>query len=204
MQLLESHEMRLYAGGLCSTDYDPNQWVWEYENGDPNSIYDDNTIAGDAFSAWMSGGAADAAMHEFLRTIDVRTAPINPDASLVAAVTSFLFDLIGIDTGFDPMTGLRRDGQDPGAGCGNHATDWIVPDSVFGIDIMPACTAHDMDYANQIGRDLADNNFRQAVYYSALSQGAPEWAAGVLSAVYYTAVHTLGGDSYEAAGKPDQ
>jgi hypothetical protein len=194
MRILESHEILLVAGGFMSDNSD--DWLNQYQNG---YQYDENAIMGEAFGyAMMNANSTEAI--EQLQYFDIHYAPANPDASLVAALTAGILGIIGIETGFDAATGLRVDGLPAGSGCGNVSTDWIVPDRIFGIDVAADCVKHDIDYRNQIGKDNADNIFRQSVYDSSVRQGAPEWAAGVLSWIYYEAVHNLGTNSYNAAG----
>ncbi|WP_343633886.1 hypothetical protein [Roseateles sp.] len=201
MRVLERHEMKIVCGGFSSDPFE--QWrdeglndVLGWMNG---REYGDEDFMGEAFGDLMSRGYGDALHREMLVEIPTNL-PANPDGSLMAAITAGLFGLIGMDTGFDPQTGLRRDGLPAGAGCGNKSTDWIVPDRIGNVDLVAICRRHDRGYADQIGKDFADLIFRKEVHDAFIDAGKPRWYADLVADVYYTAVKNLGQASYDEAG----
>jgi len=95
--------------------------------------------------------------------------------------------------------------RDAKCGCGT-AKSWIVPDTIYGLNIKPVCCIHDYDYfkgRTQGDRERADYRFLRNLM-EAIDQ-APGFVNGLLrmprrrrALKYYEAVNAYGDDAFWA------
>ena len=90
--------------------------------------------------------------------------------------------------------------------CGTRWLDWIIPDSLFGIDFSDACRWHDDDYSAPGGktRDECDDKFLGAMVRKARKYGwwRRFWARR-FALDYYAAVCDFGQDAWNCCRAND-
>ena len=89
-------------------------------------------------------------------------------------------------------------------GCGTGWNEKIVPDTIYGLDIRPACCRH--DYAYEVGltendKSIADFEFLQNLLIlidNCDKWWYPKWLARRRAITYYDAVLRFGNDAFYA------
>lgn len=97
-------------------------------------------------------------------------------------------------------------------GCGPGSLgDWLVPDTIYGLSIKPACSIHDYMYSvGECDDDKTDaddvllNNLVRIIR-AATSSKLLLWLRLRRARTYYLAVHTFGGPAFwDGKNKPDE
>ena len=92
----------------------------------------------------------------------------------------------------------------PDNGCGTAATDWLVPDKVFGIDLGPACRAHDQCYdaGSVVPRAECDARLGADVKAACIDAGSAPLLCAALGGVYQAGVWIFGAAAYQGNPPP--
>lgn len=69
---------------------------------------------------------------------------------------------------------LRSDGHPQGYGCGDESTDRYVPDSLYGVSLLPACRIHDKCYLAASLYQVAVEQAGEGAYNAAQKEAARE------------------------------
>jgi hypothetical protein len=95
--------------------------------------------------------------------------------------------------------GLRQDGNAFGAGCGSASNDILVPDHLAGVNLLPACVAHDQCYdaGTATPRKTCDEVFGEQVRTACADAGYPALACALLGATYESGVRVFGAGAYD-------
>lgn len=191
MRTLELNEIAHVSGGLlgaesgsflcdASDTRPPGTNAW----GEVPTEWDHFMSAFGAWKANFAAGATDFSLSAIQTVID--HGPISW--------------LLGTNSGVG-ADGLRTDGREIGAGCGDAASDRIVPDVIGGTIIAGSCGRHDNDYSNCAGKDIADLNFKVNIYNDLKRDGKSDLTASLWSNFYYGGVQLFGQAAYDAACK---
>ena len=176
MRTLELNEIAYVSGGLVGAESGsllcdaaatrpPGTNAW----GEVPTLFDHLS------SAW---GAITASTVETLKT--------NAQFFLDNGLISWM---LGTSSGVG-IDGQRTDGAELGYGCGTASTDRIVPDTIFGVSVAPACKTHDDEYKACISKDTADLNFKNSIYNSLVTKGIDSVRASIVSQTYYLGVQS--------------
>ncbi len=95
-------------------------------------------------------------------------------------------------------------GFDPDADyCGTGWNQFLVPDSIAGIDVSYACYVHDLNYGpnSTMDRAEADRLLGVMVFNTLLAGGLDYRVAAVVAATFYTTVTAAGEGSYLGKGQ---
>lgn len=191
MRTLECNEITHVSGGLlgaesgsflcdASDTRPPGTNAW----GEVPTEWDHFMSAFGAWKANFASGATDLGLSAIQAVLD--HGPISW--------------MLGTNSGVG-ADGKRIDGQELGAGCGDAATDRIVPDSIGGTSIAATCGFHDAAYSNCDSKDSADLSFKINIYNDLKKDGKSDLAASFWSSVYYNGVQLFGQAAYDAACK---
>jgi RHS repeat-associated protein len=100
-------------------------------------------------------------------------------------------------SGTKPPFPTRPDGQPWGWGCGDEDNDHIVPDSMWGVNVTPACRNHDRCYERAcqpgVTKERCDDGFHDDVVSVCRAAGRPLAICRALAWQYYQGVK-VGGD----------
>src|SRR5262249_27565923 len=99
-----------------------------------------------------------------------------------------------------PPFHVRPDGNPWGWGCGSEENDHIIPDIVWGINLTPACRAHDLCYESVcesgVTQETCDLKFHRDIYDLCIAAGHSDGRCAILAGSYYEGVHKGGHTSF--------